>query len=191
MRLPVTRDLHDYWGRLKGKRAAPDRADIDPLAIRQILADTFIIEVDASRRFPIRLCGARINALWLAEQKGLHFLNWWSSRHCHDIAAALRQVVDNETPLLAHATAPEGGESTEFDLLLLPLRCFGARRSRVLGSLAPVLVPAWLGLRPIGQLDLVAARTLPEKVVEAPVDDWSLGPTRRMATAGGDSRSFP
>jgi hypothetical protein len=190
MRLPVTRDLYDYWDRLKGERAAPDRADIDPVAIRQILADTFIIEVDVSCRFPLRLCGARINALWLAEQKGRQFLSWWSSRHCRDIAAALRQVVDMETPLFAHANAPEAGASTDFELLLLPLRCFGARRSRILGSLAPVLAPAWRGMRPIGQLNLVSARPLSEKAAEASSDDWSLEPTRRMATAG-DSRSYP
>jgi hypothetical protein len=190
MKLPVTRDLHDYWDRLKGERAAPDRADIDPVAIRQILADTFIIEVDASRRFPLRLCGARINALWLAEQKGRQFLNWWSSEHWRDIAAALRQVVDKETPLLAHAAGAAGGESAEFELLLLPLRHFGARRSRILGSLAPIQPPVWLGMRPIGYLDVVASRTLSEKAMEASDDDWPLGSARRMAAADGASRSF-
>jgi hypothetical protein len=191
MRLPVTRDLHDYWDRLKGERAAPDRADIDPVAIRHILADTFIIEVDAGRRFPLRLCGARINAFWLAEQKGRQFMNWWTIRRRHDIAEALRQVVDSETPLLAHATGAGGGESAEFELLLLPLRHFGARRSRVLGSLAPVQLPAWLGLWPIGQIDLVASRTLPEKEPSASDEDWPLGSTRLLAAADGDSRSFP
>lgn len=190
MRLPVTRDLHDYWDRLKGERAAPERADIDPVAIRHILADTFIIEVDAGRRFPLRLCGARINALWLAEQKGRQFMSWWTARRHHDIAEAIRQVVDKEIPLLAHATGAGGGDSAEFELLLLPLRHFGARRSRVLGSLAPVHPPAWLGLRPTGQLDLVASRTLSERAPEAS-DDWPLDSTRPLAAADSDARSFP
>lgn len=189
MRLPVTRDLHDYWNRLKGERAAPDRADIDPVAIRHILADTFIIEVDAGHRFPLRLCGARINALWLAEQKGRQFMNWWTTPGRHDIADAIRQVADKETPLLAHAVGR--GDSAEFELLLLPLRHFGARRSRVLGSLAPVQPPAWLGLRPIGQLDLVASRTLSERAPEVSDDDWPLDSTRPLVAADGDTRSFP
>lgn len=190
MRLPVTRDLHDYWDRLKGERAAPDRADIDPVAIRHILADTFIIEVDASRCFPLRLCGARINALWLAEQKGREFLSWWMTRRRNDMTDAIRQVVDRESPLVANVRGAGSGEAAEFELLLLPLRCFGARRSRVLGSLAPILPPPWLGVRPIGPLDLAAARILSKEAPEASDKDWPLGSTRRMAAADGDSRSF-
>ncbi len=103
MKLPVTRDLHDYWDQLKGERRAPDRADIDPVAIRHILADTFIIEVDVDRRFPLRLCGARVNALWLDDQKGRLFLSWWKTMHRRAMAEAIREVVDSETPLVADA----------------------------------------------------------------------------------------
>ena len=39
MRLLITKDLYDYWGRLKGERAAPDGAEIDPVAIRHMLPD--------------------------------------------------------------------------------------------------------------------------------------------------------
>lgn len=193
MRLPVTRDLHDYWDRLRGERAAPDRADIDPVAIRHILADTFIIEVDADRRFPLRLCGARVNALWLGEQKGALFLDWWRTRRRRDVAEAIRRVIDKETPLVAHARAEAGtGEPAEFELLLLPLRHFGARRSRVLGSLAPTQQPDWLGFSPIGPLDFVASRILSEKATTASDDDWARGAmTRRLAAADGDSPSLP
>jgi hypothetical protein len=80
MRLSVSRELHDYWGRLKGERTAPDRAEIDPVAILHILPDMFIIEVDPERRLPLRLCGARVNALWQREQKGRLFLDWWRAQ---------------------------------------------------------------------------------------------------------------
>ncbi|MFO1125341.1 MAG: PAS domain-containing protein [Methylocystis sp.] len=187
MKLPVTRDLHDYWEWLKREREAPDRADIDPVAIRHILADTFIIEVDARRRFPLRLCGARVNALWLGEQKGSPFLGWWRTRGRPDVAEAIRQVIDQERPLIGHARAKtQAGETTELELLLLPLRHFGNRRSRVLGSLAPVRPPAWLGVCSIGQLDLVASRS-----PQASDDDWGLGSTSRLAASDGGSRSFP
>ena len=191
MKLPVTRNLHDYWDRLRGERAAPDRADIDPVAIRHILADTFIAEVDAKRRFPLRLCGARINALWLAEQKGRQFLSWWATQHRFDIAEAVRHVVDREAPLLAHAAGAGIGEAATFELLLLPLRHFGAPRSRLLGSLAPIRPAAWSGLCPIGELDLIDISTFSAKAAEASEDDWSLGSTRRLAAAAGDSRFFP
>ena len=164
MKLPVTRDLHDYWDQLKGERRAPDRADIDPVAIRHILADTFIIEVDVDHRFPLRLCGARVNALWLDDQKGRPFLSWWTTQHRRDMARRFARSSTSETPLVADGRAvAEAGEPAEFELLLLPLRHFGNRCERVLGSLAPVQPPAWLGLCPIGRLDLVASWTPSEK----------------------------
>jgi hypothetical protein len=184
MKLPVTRELHDYWDQLKGERTAPDRADIDPVAIRHILADTFIIEVDVDRRFPLRLCGARVNALWLDDQKGRQFLNWWKTMHRRDMAEAILQVVDSETPLLADVRAgAEAGEPAELELLLLPLRHFGARCERVLGSLAPVRPPTWLGLCPIGRLDLSALWTPSERAPEASDEGWRLGSAERLAAS--------
>ena len=184
MKLPVTRDLHDYWDRLKGERTAPDRADIDPVAIRHILADTFIIEVDVDRRFPLRLCGARVNALWLDDQKGRLFLSWWKTMHRRAMAEAIREVVDSETPLVADCRAvAEAGEPAEFELLLLPLRHFGNRCERVLGSLAPVQPPAWLGLCPIGRLDLVASWTPSEKAPQASDEARRLGLAERLAAS--------
>jgi hypothetical protein len=190
MKLPVTRDLHDYWDRLKGERTAPDRADIDPVAIRHILADTFIIEVDVDRRFPLRLCGARVNALWLDDQKGRPFLSWWTAQHRHDIGEAVRQVIFKETPLLAHAVGAGAGEPAEFELLLLPLRHFGNRCARVLGSLAPVQPLTWLGLCPIGRLDLLASWTPSEKAREASDDGWRLGSAERLAASDGECDRF-
>ena len=46
MKHAATRDLYCYWDSLRGARTAPERVDIDPGAIRRILGDTFIVEVD-------------------------------------------------------------------------------------------------------------------------------------------------
>ena len=108
MRLSVSRELHDYWGRLKGERTAPDRAEIDPVAILHILPDMFIIEVDPERRLPLRLCGARVNALWQREQKGRLFLDWWRAQRQEAMAEAIRRVIDVQTPLVARARDSAG-----------------------------------------------------------------------------------
>lgn len=159
MRQQITKDLFAYWSRLRGARAAPDRSDIDPGAIRQILADTFILEVDAERNFPLRLSGTRINALWLVDQKGVSIIDWWRDDDRSGIAAALRTVVDGVTPVVAGARARvAGGGMLELELLLLPLRHFGKTHSRVLGALAPICQPDWLGLHSVGALDLVSLR---------------------------------
>ncbi|AZG76128.1 PAS domain-containing protein [Methylocystis rosea] len=188
MILPVTRDLHDYWGRLKGERAAPDRAEIDPVAIRHILPDIFIIEVDPERRLPLRLCGARVNALWQREQKGRSFLEWWRAPRREEAAEAIRRVIDTQTPLVARArtarTAPDR-DAAEFELLLLPLRHFGKSCSRVLGSLAPARRLDWVADCPVGPLDLVAARMLEDKAAQGSKEERRCGENARLAASNG------
>ena len=42
MKHPSNRELFDYWNERRGERLAPERADIEPAAIRQVLGDTFV-----------------------------------------------------------------------------------------------------------------------------------------------------
>lgn len=161
MRHQVSKDLFAYWSELKGARAAPDRSDIDPGAIRQILADTFIIEVDGDLIFPVRLSGTRLNALWGREQKGESFVDLWREEDRRSIAAAMLTVIDGVAPIVAGArTRAPGAAPLELELLLLPLRHFGKTHSRVLGALSPAYQPEWLGLRRAGRLELVSLRII-------------------------------
>lgn len=161
MRQKVSKELYSYWSRLKGARAAPERADIDPGAIRGVLADTFIIEVDEAGDFPIRLSGTRLNALWLKDQKAVSFVSLWNDEDQRTIAAALLTVIDGVAPVVAGARArPKDLAPLELELLLLPLRHFGKTHSRILGSLAPGHQPDWLGVTAAGPLDLLSLRIL-------------------------------
>lgn len=161
MRQSVTRELYGYWNKLRGERAAPDRSEIDPVAIRHALADTFIIEIDQQHVFPLRLCGTRLNALWLAEQKGKSFLELWSEDDRREIAAVLLTTVEGVVPVVAGVGGEAGGrEALDLELLLLPLRHFGKTHSRILGSLAPTREPAWLGLAALDKLRLRSLRII-------------------------------
>ena len=44
MKHPSNRELFEYWNERRGTRLAPERADIDPAAIRKVLGDTFVLE---------------------------------------------------------------------------------------------------------------------------------------------------
>lgn len=180
MRQQVSKDLFGYWSRLKGDRAAPERADIDPGAIRSVLADTFIIEVDAAGEFPIRLSGTRLNALWMTDQKSASFVGLWKQEDRRNIAAALLTVIDGVAPIVAGARArPRGLPALDLELLLLPLRHFGKTHSRILGSLAPSHQPDWLGVATAGPLELLSLRILQPKIAQYVVAD--LPPAERIA----------
>src|SRR5687768_13653867 len=69
-----TRDLYGYWNMRRGTRAAPERADIDPTAIPRVLADTFLLGIDASGDYVYRLAGTRVCALFCRELRGEDFV---------------------------------------------------------------------------------------------------------------------
>jgi hypothetical protein len=161
MRQSVSRDLYEYWNRLRGARSAPDRADIEPAAIRHVLADSFIIEIDEEGAFPIRLCGTRLSALLLEEMKGRSFLDMWREEDRRNVAAAILTVLDGATPVVAGARAPHPiGSGLDLELLLLPLRHFGRTHARILGALSPAYVPDWLGRTPAEPLCFTSMRVI-------------------------------
>ena len=77
VKLAVTMELYAYWNQLRGARSAPERNDVDPGAIRGVLADTFVLDFDDRRGFPFRIAGSRANAIFLKELRGLSFLELW------------------------------------------------------------------------------------------------------------------
>jgi hypothetical protein len=146
---------------LRGARSAPERSQIDPGAIRGLLADTFIIEVDAQNRYPIRIAGTRTNALFLRELRGGAFLDLWQKPDQREIAAVLAVVTDEAVAVVAGVSAgPAGLRPLELELLLLPLRHHGNTHSRILGACSPAFLPSWIGLAPAAPMSLFSLRVL-------------------------------
>ena len=157
----ITADLYAYWRQIKGAHVAPTRADINPADIPHILADAFMIDLDPVEEFPLRLCGARLDALWLKRQKGNSFLDFWRPDVRRNIAATLLTVVDAMTPFAGAAKAQAPGyPDIEMELLLLPLRRTNASPARIFGALAPNYQPGWFGQVRAEPLDLLSMRVL-------------------------------
>jgi hypothetical protein len=194
MKHQATRELFRYWNELRGERTAPERNDIDPGAIRHVLADTFMLDIDAERRFPFRLAGTRVNALFDAEQKGRSFLDLWTEDERRNLAGVLMTVADGACPVVAGAVAaPLGHAECPFELLLLPMRHHGKTHSRILGIIKTVKAPSWLGLLPIEPFKLRSLRILDGDAIETEGARSNSGPQRlavklRGATAKSEGR---
>lgn len=163
MKHPTSRLLHAYWDRLRGERAAPERAEIEPGAIRNLLADSLILEIDPTeRRADVRLAGTRVCALFARELKGASFAALWGGPGIESDPWRLVETVASDTVGLIASLrgATERGETVDLELLLLPLRHRGRTQARMLGALSPHLVPDWLGLRPLASLETVSVRIL-------------------------------
>ena len=159
MKHSSTRDLYGYWNRRRGTRMAPERADIDPTAIPRVLADTFMLGLDNSGDLIFRLAGTRVCALFCRELKGETFSALFGRDSHGQVCDLLAAVCDEPVATVAGVTAYLGdGTSAELELLMLPLRHHGRTDTRILGVLAPVTPPYWLGAIPVASLSLGALR---------------------------------
>ena len=159
MKHAASRELYAYWEKRRGTRPAPERAEIEPGAIRGALSDAFILALDRNNGHPVRLAGTRVCALFGREIKGESFLDLWAAPSRPTVDSLLSILADECTGTVAGVTAQSAhGESIELELLLLPL---GIRRpifARAIGVLAPLNIPPWLGATPIGALTLGGRR---------------------------------
>ncbi len=161
MKHAATQELFSYWNRLRGSRLAPERADIDPGAIRGVLADTFILELTGQSALPMRIAGARVSALFTNELKGTDFTRLWHENSQSPAQELIADVASEQAPAIAGVkAAPSGRAPLDLELLLLPLRHFGKPQKRLLGCLAPSSIPAWLGLLPVDGLELGSMRIM-------------------------------
>jgi hypothetical protein len=161
MKYASTRDLYSYWDRLRGTRSAPERVDIDPGAIRRILGDTFIVEVDAAATYPFRLAGTRLCALMGHELRGSSFLESWAGADGAEATRLLSAVVDDSAAVVVGVEAHSNqGHVLELEMLLLPLRHRGKTHSRILGSLTPAQSPYWIGSCPVARLSIRSIRVI-------------------------------
>lgn len=159
MRNKVSRELFAYWDALRGARAAPERACFNPGAISAILADTFLIEVDAEGLFPLRVVGTRVNAIRGAELKGTSFLDLWRQEDRQSVHAALVAVVDGVAPLVGGARMRAPGDAqVDLEFLLLPMRHFGKTHSRVLGAISPARAVEWMAAGGASPLEFLSMR---------------------------------
>jgi len=161
LKLAASLELFAYWEALRGARGAPERNDIEPGAIRGILADTFILQFAPQDGFPFRVVGSRTNALAGRELRGATFAGLWRQQDRGEIARVLAGVADGAQPFLIGARgAADGAAGIDLESVLLPLRHHGATHSRVLGSLAPCANAPWFGLLPISPLEITSLRAL-------------------------------
>jgi hypothetical protein len=168
MKTAPSRKMFAYWNERRGSRLAPERGDIEPGAIRESLGDSFIIGYDAADDHPFRLAGTRVCALFGRELKGAPFVHLWdmaSRGRVRDLAAT---VADEANPVVAGVAARTAeGSDAALELLLLPLYHRGKMRVRLLGVLAPLLVPYWIGAEGVATLTLGATRHLGGAIASA------------------------
>jgi hypothetical protein len=163
MKHPSNRELFAYWNERRGKRLAPERADIEPGDIRKILGDTFVLEMAGITNPMFRLAGTRLCALFARELKGEGFMKLWQRTGQTSIRELIAVVMEEKVGVVASvagATSDELLAPVNLEMLLLPLASDTPGDARIIGVLAPIAAPYWLGVKAIGPLSLGMFRHL-------------------------------
>lgn len=138
MKHPASREFFAYWDGKRGDARAPDRSDFDPNAVRELLADSFVLSCDARAGYPFRVAGTRVCALFGRDVKDRSFPALFAAASRSEITEIIAAVADEMLPAIAGLTASaEGGERTHLELLLLPFNTRAHAPISLTGMLAP------------------------------------------------------
>lgn len=170
MRNIQSKKLYNYWNRLRGTRIAPDRREIEPSDIREILADTFILEIDQTyRSISFRLAGTRLCSAYGKELKGYGFLGLWAEASNMSVFQAVQGVYQNSKPCaLSYIAETEGERTVNYEMLLLPIQNGTSNSLRILGIASCIETPNWLGDDPIINNRLKSCRYIEPEIVQSP-----------------------
>jgi len=187
MKHAASQDLYAYWQGRRGDRPAPERAEIEPGPIRQVLGDVFILALDRRAGHPFRLAGTRVCALFDRELKGERFVELWARESQPVISDLLAALQDEQVGTVAGVTGKTAnGDCIELELLLLPLAAARLNLARTIGVLAPIETPVWLGANSIGSLIIGSRRHIGASIERRRLPRLLAPRQRRLIVVQGD-----
>jgi len=130
------RTLYGYWQKLRGNRAAPSRADVDPSHIVTVLPHIGLFDVEANpRRYRIRLMGTRIVSWYGCDLTGRYLDEIDFGTAESFTFAILDGVVDRMVPgYMSGAYTKQDGRTIRYERLYMPLSADGTKVNMVIGA---------------------------------------------------------
>jgi hypothetical protein len=138
MKHPSSREFFAYWDEKRGGACAPDRSEIEPDAVRELLGDIFVLSYDATAGYPFRVAGTRVCALLGGDLKDRSFSALFAPDGRREIEDVIAVVAEEMLAAVAGITATsEDGSLVHLELLLLPFNARAHAPLSLTGLLAP------------------------------------------------------
>jgi hypothetical protein len=138
MKHPSSREFFAYWDEKRGGARAPDRSEIEPGAVRELLGDIFVLSYDATSGYPFRVAGTRVCALLGCDLKDRSFSALFALDGRREIEEIIAVVAEEMLAAVAGITATsEDGSPAHLELLLLPFSTRAHAPISLTGLLAP------------------------------------------------------
>jgi hypothetical protein len=139
MKHPSSREFFAYWDGKRGGARAPDRSEIEPGAVRELLGDIFVLSFDPAAGYPFRVAGTRVCALLGCDQKGQSFSALFKPESRREIEDVIGNVAEEMLAAVAGLSAiAEDGSLAHLELLLLPFNNRAHTPLSLTGLLAPL-----------------------------------------------------
>ncbi|MEO1199127.1 MAG: PAS domain-containing protein [Pseudomonadota bacterium] len=161
LRQDASRRLYAYWNRLRGTRLAPERGDIEPGDLAQLLGDTFVLEVESPSRLTYRLAGTRLSIAMGRELRGENWLDGWRDKEREALETLITCVVHDVVGAsidIDHEN--HNGRCVRYEWALFPLALRNGPIGRIVGIATPIDRPYWLGAHPLARTSLADLRIL-------------------------------
>jgi hypothetical protein len=138
MKHPSSREFFAYWDQKRGGARAPDRSEIEPGAVRELLGDIFVLSYDGGAGYPFRVAGTRVCALLGCDLKDRSFSALFTPDGCRTIEDIIAVVAEEMLAAVAGITATsQDGSPAHLELLLLPFNARAHTPLSLTGLLAP------------------------------------------------------
>jgi len=138
MKHPSTQEFFAYWDEKRGGARAPDRSEIEPGAVRELLGDIFVLAYDAASGYPFRVAGTRVCALLGCDLKDRSFSALFTPDTRREIEDIIAVVSEEMLAAVAGITATaQDGSPAHLELLLLPFNARAHTPLSLTGLLAP------------------------------------------------------
>ena len=138
MKHPSSREFFAYWDAKRGDARAPDRSEIEPSAVRDLLGDIFVLSYDNDTGYPFRVAGTRVSALLGRDLKDTSFSALFTAESRREIEDVITYVAEEMLPAIAGITATgRDGATAHLELLLLPFNNRAHAPISLTGLLAP------------------------------------------------------
>ena len=138
MKHPSSRQFFAYWDAKRGHARAPERSEIEPGAVRELLGDIFVLSYDNDAGFPFRVAGTRVSALLGRDVKDTSFSALFAEDSRREIEDVVTYVAEEMLAAVAGITATsQDGRTAHLELLLLPFNHRAHAPVSMTGLLAP------------------------------------------------------
>jgi hypothetical protein len=138
MKHPSSREFFTYWDDKRGDARAPDRSEIEPGAVRELLGDIFVLSYDSAAGHPFRVAGTRVCALLGCDLKDRSFSAQFTPESRREIDDIVTVVAEEMLAAVAGITATaQDGSPAHLELLLLPFNARAHTPLSLTGLLAP------------------------------------------------------